>query len=456
MNARSLVVVALAAPFLFSMSVGCSTESDDRPPANVIIVVVDALRADHVGVYGYGRGTTSEIDRLAQTALVFENGYSNATFTFPSTASLFTSTLPTVHRITWSPEHQEKIRRLSDQYTLLPEVFHDAGYRTGLLTFPGWVTPTANYMQGVDVRVESERSDDDLLAKAREFIDGSGSQPFFLYLHFIDMHDYFFPSHLFGGADPSKLGLSDSLLTLKDMEISQAYDALAYQLNQPGRLTDRDLEYLIEHYDRRLRNTDRVIGELARHLEDQGMLDRTFIVLTADHGEQFLEHGRLVHGADGFYNEVIHIPYIISNPLEFDGPIMVSTPVTSIDIGPTVLDLVGLGAPIEFQGESFADGRDQDRVVFATDGRTWKAISRDWSYIVSEAKNREELYNLASDPGESVNLVSERPDMVEIGRRQVSQMQQRSAAHVYLSIDVEEIDMPKEQEEALRSLGYVE
>jgi arylsulfatase A-like enzyme len=311
-------------------------------------------------------------------------------------------------------------------------------------------------MQGVDVRVESERSDEDLLAKAREFIDDTGSQPFFLYLHFIDMHDYFFPGHLFEGVDPEKLGLSDGLVALRDMEISQAYDALAQQLNQPGRLTQRDVEYLIGLYDRRLQATDRVIGELARYLQSRDLLGSTILAITADHGEQFLEHGRLVHGADAFYNEVIHIPFIVSNPRLYDVPRRVETPVSCIDFGPTLLDLVGLESPPQFQGESFADGRDQDRVVFATDGRTWKAISRDWSYIVSKAKNREELYNLASDPGESIDLASERPDMVELGRRVVSEMKAKCAAHEYLAIDIEEVMMPKEQEEALRSLGYVE
>jgi arylsulfatase A-like enzyme len=453
---RAWVLVPILA---LGVLAACSRDragAESEHPRNVVIVVVDALRADHLGCYGYDHDTTPEIDRIAERGIVFSNAYSNATFTFPSTASLFTATLPVVHRITHDPKHQELIRRLSDEYVLLTEVFHDAGYRTGLLTFPGWVSPTANYMQGVDVRVESERSDTDLLARAREFISDSRDGRFFLYLHFIDMHDYWFPSHLFAGVDPYELGLSEDLVSLRGKERSKAYDALAYKLNEPGRLTSRDIEYLIEVYDRRLRGTDRVIGDLVRHLDDEGLLGDTLLVITSDHGEQFGEHNRLVHGADAFYNEVIHIPFIISNPRLFDGTTRASAPVTCIDFGPTLLDMVGLEVPSVFQGESLVNRLDEDRVVFACDGRTWKAINKEWSYILSEAKQREELYHLTTDPGETVNLVQENPDMALLGRGVIEDMRAACKKHAYLSIRIDQIEMSEEQRERLRSLGYID
>ena len=426
------------------------------PPKNVIIVVVDALRADKLGCYGSMAELSPEIDRLARLGLVFSAAYSNATFTFPSTASLFTSTQPPVHRITHDPKREEMLRRLSDAYVLLPEVYKAAGYTTGLLTFPGWVSPTANYLQGVDVRAESERSDTDLLRLANNFISDHADRPFFLYLHFIDMHDYWFPQHLFDGVDPETTELSPSLLSLANMKIPEAYETLAKVLNQPGGLTNRDLQHLQDVYDRRLTDTDRVIGELARHVADANLTDETLIVITSDHGEQFLEHGRLVHGGDAFYNELIHIPFVVSNPRLYPKTITSSTPMTSIDFAPTLLDLMGLDIPDIYQGESLADRHDEDRVVFATDGRTWKALNREWSYIVSEALGREELYNLVADPGETENLADREPEIVEMGRNQVLQMIAECAQHPYLAINVDEIEMPDEQMERLRSLGYVE
>lgn len=419
-------------------------------------MVIDALRADKLGCYGSTAGLTPEIDELAERAIVFRNAYSNATFTFPSTASLFTSTLPPVHRITHDEKRQEMLRRLSDHYVLLPEVFKEGGYTTALLTFPGWVSPTANYLQGVDVHSESERSDTDLLRLADSFVSEHADGPFFLYLHFIDMHDYWFPQHLFDGIDPGALGLSDSFRSLQHMKIPEAYEALAKNLNTPGVLTDRDLDHLQSVYDRRLVDTDRVIGELAERLDSLGLAETTLLVITADHGEQFGEHGRLVHGGDAFYNELIRIPMIVSNPALFPERVVATTPMTSIDLGPTLLDLADLPIPDAFQGESLVGRTDDERVVFATDGRTWKAMSREWSFILSEVLGREELYNLASDPGETRNLVDERYDMVQIGRRHVQQMRAVCSQHPYLSLNVDEVVMDDEQMERLRSLGYVE
>lgn len=454
---RHLLVVSL----VLALASACGRTAVDSSPdtevrRNVVIVVVDALRADKLGCHGSEAGLTPEIDRLAQRALVFKNAYSNATFTFPSTASLFTSTLPPVHRITHDEKRQEMLRRLSDHYVLLPEVFKEGGYTTALLTFPGWVSPTANYLQGVDVHSESERSDTDLLRLANEFISAHADGPFFLYLHFIDMHDYWFPQHLFDGVDPEALGLSEAFISLRGMKIPEAYEALAKTLNQPGVLTGRDLEYLQSVYDRRLRDTDRVIGQLADHLGALGLTDNTLLVITSDHGEQFGEHGRLVHGGDAFYNELIHIPVVVSNPVLFPERVVATTPMTSIDLGPTLLDLVGLPVPEVFQGESLVDRIDSERVVYATDGRTWKAISREWSFILSEVLGREELYHTANDPGETRNLADERSDMVQVGRRHIQQMRGVCAQHPYLAINVDEVVMDDEQMERLRSLGYID
>jgi arylsulfatase A-like enzyme len=454
-SSRSIVLLVA----MLAGTAACAPPADDvpwprEPVRNVVVVVVDALRADHLGCYGYPGETTPSIDLLADNALVFANAYSNATYTFPSTASMFTATLPVVHRIDWNEKRQERIRRLSDEYLLLTEVFHEAGFRTGLLTFPGWVSPTANYMQGVDVRIESERNDRDLLKRAFDFISASAGVRFFLYLHFIDMHDYYHPGNLFAGVDPASSGLSEGLLELRGMTNRQAYMTLARELR--GKLSERDLEHLISVYDERLRDTDRLIGELARHLHDLGLRDDTLLVITSDHGEQFQEHGRLVHGGDAFYNEVLRIPFIVNNPRLFPSTTRATTPISSIDFGPTVLDLAGLDVPAVFQGEPIAGRPDEDRPVFATDGRTWKETTRGWSFIVSLEKQREELYRLTDDPGETINLVGEETAAVRQMREHVEQMVRACNAHPYRSIEIDEVDLPDEQRERLRALGYVD
>lgn len=431
-------------------------QQQPEKPTNVILVIVDALRADRLGCYGSEDGFTPEIDALARNGLLFTSAYSNATFTFPSTASLFTSTLPPVHRISHDPKRAEMMRQLSNAYVLLPEVFKDAGYTTALITFPGWVSPTANYLQGVDVWTESERSDTELLQASESFITEHADEPFFLYLHFIEMHDYYHSEHLFGDADLDELEISDNLKSLAGMKPSKAYDILAKVLNQPGGLTEADLAYMQAAYGRGLVETDRVIGELARHLESLGLTDSTVLAITADHGEQFGEHGRLVHGGDAYYNELIHIPFVVSNPRLYPEPVVATTPITSIDFAPTLLDLVGLSSPSVFQGEDMAHRYDEDRVVFATDGRTWKALNREWSYIYSKPKKREELYNLVDDPGETKNVLADYPEVAAAGRAQIKQMMAESLKHPYLALEVGEVKMDEEQIERLRSLGYLE
>lgn len=422
---------------------------------NVILVVVDALRADMLGCYGSDRNLTPHIDTLAARSALFERAYSNGTFTYPSTASLFTSTLQPVHRITHNPKRQAQLRAMSDGYQLITESFHDAGYRTGLLTTTGWVTPTANYMQGVDERIESARSDLDLLAEAKAFITRDSDRPFFLYLHFVDMHDYFMPRHLFAGATEADLArLSPALLATRDATPREAYRKLAHEL--PAVATPADLEFLQAAYGRGLRETDAIIGQLEDAIAAAGLCDQTVLALTADHGEQFLEHDRLVHGGDGFYNEVLHIPLVIAGvPAELRGT-RNGTPVSSIDIAPTLLALVGLPAAPEYQGDNVLRLDDPARIVFATDVWTWKAIDTDWSLIRSRKFDRLELYDLRQDPGETTNLaVSQSAELARMSTA-IEAMQARCREHPYMSLSVDEVEMPQDQQERLRALGYLD
>jgi arylsulfatase A-like enzyme len=388
--------------------------------------------------------------------VLFANAYSNATFTFPSTASLFTSTQPEVHRITYDAERQDRLKRLSDAYVLVTEVAHDHGYRTALVTFEGWLSPTANYLQGVDVWVEGSRADDDLAAGARAFISESTGQPFFLYLHFVDMHDYFFPEHLFAGLEPGGGGLSPALWSLAGREPMEAYAYLVDELSRPGALSAADLAHLVAVYDRRLAHTDRAIASVVDHLARLGLTDSTIVAVTADHGEQFLEHGTLVHGGSAFYNELIHVPLVVANPVLFPAAVRASTPATSIDLAPTLLDLVGIAAPPEFQGESLVGRWDEDRVVIAQNEKTRKAISRRFSYIVGFTPPREELYDLAADPGETANLVSDRPQVVARLRATLRAGLEAAKLHPYQAVMVDDIAMPAELRSALESLGYLE
>jgi len=461
----------LVAPLILAATGCAGPQTEQGPPAipggNVILVIVDALRADHVGCYRPDQqpSITPRIDQLAQHALVFDRAYSTTSITVSSTASLFTSTLFPVHRITHPAESDGTMRRLSDRFLMMPEVFHQAGYSTGLVVNRGWVSTTANYKQGVDEHIEVSRNDRAILAKAELFIADHKDDPFFLYVHLITMHDYFHPDHLFAGSDPVEAGVSPALLDLRGATAREVYVKLVNDLSQPGRLTPTDLAYLEGAYDRLLAETDQVIGELADGLKELGLADRTVLAIAADHGEQFLEHGRLVHGSSAYYQEVVHIPLIIHSPTLFKTSRHVGTPASSIDIAPTLQALVGLDtAPVQM-GESLLrfindegghDDAQDERVVFVANEDTWKAISPRWSLILSDVHQREELYDLAADPGETVNLAADRPEVLEQMRAAITAMQARCRAHPYSDIGVDEVEMDADQKEALRALGYVD
>lgn len=433
---------------------GRSPEAPSRP--NVLVLLVDALRADRLSCYGAPSGLTPEIDRLAQHGVRFTRAYANAPSTVASVASLFTATPPPVHRITAAPTdtEEEELSALPEAYLSAPEVFQAHGYRTFMITTSGWVTPEAGYGQGVDEYLLTERADREVIAATIELLRRPPQEPFFLYAHLLDLHDYYHSDALFPPGVPLPDGISDALRGLRGQTPSQIYRALR---SEPGRFTPADARFLLATYDRRLRDTDRLIGRLLSALRDTGLRQRTLVVLTADHGEQFLEHGHLVHGGDGFYDEVLRVPLIMATP---DGARTGTedTLTSLIDVVPTLLDLLGLDRPAPYQGRSVFAPERLDRPVLATNGRTWKLVDQRWSYIFSRRYEREELFDLQEDPGESRNLIErEAPVAAEMRRLLASQLRE-SRRHPYVTevTTIPRVQMSDQVTGTLRSLGYLD
>jgi len=429
-----------------------------EPPRNVIVILVDALRSDRLGVYGHAGGTSPNIDRLAGSAYVYENAYSTSTWTVPAVASLFTGTLPVVHRIDRPPNDQYAFSVLHDAYLLASEVFRANGFVTGMITTIGWVSEMAGYGQGVDELIWTDRSDASLVSRAREFITKHREDRFHLYLHLIDLHDYYDPERIFSVVDLDRLDDDSALFEVKGMSREDSYYHLNRVLGPEGRLTSSDIDWLLEVYDRELSRTDEQIGLLIDHLRNEGLLEKTIIVVTADHGEQFMEHGALFHGNDAFYNNVLRVPLIIAVPGLLREPKPVRAPVSLIDVYPTLFDLLGIPPADPYQGAIVLEDADREREVYATDGNVWKVITLDHSYITG-SPGREELYDLGDDPGEESNLVH-REGMAPVRadlRRRLQDMRDACAKHPYLQTLAEPgtTAMSEEERKALESLGYI-
>jgi len=166
-----------------------------QKPDNVILIVIDAMRADHLSFTGYARKTTPVIDSLVENAAVCQNAYSQSNWTCPSMASLFSGTYPLVHKVyNLLSKIQQHLSTLPEKLTIIPEFLKEHGFYTGGITSLGWVSPETNY-QGFDEFKIVRRKDEKITQKTIQFIKKNKDRKFFLYLHYLDLHDYFWPQH---------------------------------------------------------------------------------------------------------------------------------------------------------------------------------------------------------------------------------------------------------------------
>ena len=418
----------------------------ERNDLNVVFILIDTLRADRMGAYGYERATTPNMDALAARGIRFENVESQSSWTKASMASLWSGL---------SPEQTGVVRffhALPDEVPLPAEILSEEGYRTAGIWRNGWVATNFGFGRGFDlyyrptpnrpagnVRRHSpsshglEGTDLDSTQAGLEFILGSRDERFFLYLHYMDVHQYLYTdsSPIFGSS-------------------------------------------FSDFYDSALHWVDQNIGLLIDSLAAEGLLDNTVIVIASDHGEAFFEHGGEGH-ARNLYWEVQNVPLIIAPPLAIEGGVVVEEPVANIDIWPTLLDLLGLPELANAEGRSLlplvlAAGDAgpppsdlQGRALFAQLDRGWGNSDDDPDEIVSirrepyrfiysrEHPENSELFDHTSDPGEQENLSGTETELVESMSQEVQNFFSRSER----SWEVPEVEMDEMMRAQLRALGYV-
>jgi len=367
---------------------------------NLVFVVIDTLRADRIHSYGYPRETSPVMDHLANTGIRFARTISQSSWTKVSMASLWTGTWPNRNGISrWS-------HSLPNEVTMPAEIFQQAGFETAGIWRNGWVAPTFGFQQGFDHYVRPQPSagperfqkrtpsasqlvgtDEDLTMSAVEFLRAYGHQRFFLYLHYMDVHQY-------------------------------AYDEISGKFGTS----------YSDVYDNSIHWVDRNIGAVLKELQQRDLQRKTVIVVAADHGEGFREHGLEGH-AKTLYREVAEVPFIISLPFELSPGIVVPQTVANVDIWPTVLDLFGLPALEGADGisllplvEAAANGETPayDRPVFSEIDRSWGRPSADPDVLVAVtqgpyramrplAAGKElevEYFDHTQDPWEAKNLAA--------------------------------------------------
>jgi arylsulfatase A-like enzyme len=397
---------------------------------NVLLITVDSLRPDHLGCYGYGRNTTPNIDRLSHRGVVFENAFAQAPWTSAALLSLLTSLYPQVHGV------ETRDRFLAPQQTTPIEILKEKGY---LVPGISYIHTVLNYSNlGFDV-VEKPTS---WQARDEEYqlidwLQKNHKQRFFLWHHFYAPHLPYDPPSPF---DKFYRELSGELSGQLQEKIKMVRSKPVLRKGSVE-FKKGELPFIIALYDGEIRFTDAQIGRVLDKLEELNLMEKTIIVITADHGEEFLEHGFLGHAstslAGTLYDEVLRIPLIIYHPAWHRKKI-ISHPVEALDIMPTVFQLLSIEPPAGlFQGKSLVglieSGIPYKNRTFATTdpggyqspegglGRLFSIRTDAWKLVYSLQRDsfRYELYNLIEDPLEKNNVIKKNP---EIFRRLKSQL----------------------------------
>ncbi len=420
---------------------------------NVLLISLDTLRADHLHVYGYERKVSPRIDDFAAKAVRFERAYSHAPWTAPAHASMLTSLYPTALGIERFPETGS----IADRVETMAEFFKAHGYSTHAVTEGGYVHARFGFDQGFDYYFQSAKHVDHGVKEAIKWIDKHGQERFFFFFHTYDVHRYAPPDEYY-----RKFSRKASPRLATDPDLARKVQSFKNE-EFVSSLTDDDLSFLIDLYDASIFWVDRHVGILLEYLDRKGLLSKTVVAVTSDHGEEFIERGRTGHGYS-HYEEQISIPMIIHHPdIE---PGVRKTMFRHIDLLPTLAEAVGLQSRPEWLGESLylclkngdsAAGADK-RFNFSECGHSpFKAIqSLRWKLIASDDAGKAWLYDLKGDPGELNEMQDENEDIVRqlgmlMGKINKANITLKSA---FGGEGVKREDLPKELLDQLRELGY--
>lgn len=466
---------------------------------NVVLLTVDCLRADRLGIMGHSYGLTPNLDSLASQSTVFTQAFAVGPRTAESFPAILASTYPLTINADW---------HLPEELTTLAEILQCAGYATAAFHSNPYLSLNLGYGKGFDSfwdSMETTSAVSKLASRARSIIgrestlyrflrrlarrfeakteisyytraeevnnraiDWLQSQqpPFFLWLHYMDLHYPLNPPVSFvqrvrpGGVPKA-----------------QQADIVARSLEKPESITEAETQVLKDLYNAGLLYVDEGIGNLLNVLKQLDLFDDTFIFVTADHGEEFLEHGSFGHGIkihllkEGYpilklYDELLHVPLVLRSPASKVPPREILSLVSLIDLAPTLVDLLGIKAADDWQGVSLlplltGEADQLSEGVFSEyavrgENERWPIVSyrtQKWKFIYDGIRQRHELYNLECDPAEQNNIYSAQPlilsELEFAVRQHLADVRGEAPQTTGWG-------MTPEMAERLRGLGYIE
>ncbi len=444
----------LLSSLLAALLSSCSRGAKIPRPEHIIVITIDALRPDHLGGYGYARDISPNIDGLARRGVVFLNAYANAPWTKPSVASLFSSLPPNIHRTV------DRDHALPDQVQTMAEMLKESGYFTSFFNGGNPLIHECRFDQGFDFYQYQETLDSaGVVGSVSSFLSQTQGKSLFIYIHLMDLH---LPYHLHDGnrelAARAPRNFIPGQFERRDVREPTAR----------GELSGDEKAYLVALYDEQIRYSDKTVGQLVALFQAAGLLDRSLLILTSDHGEEFWDHDNYEH-AHSLYEEVLRVPLIMV--YEHLPALRLNSRVRLVDILPSVMELAEPGFKRgEMAGDSvwrYLRKDDGNRSVFA--GGTLHGdekfclIKNGWKIILNtkdmttnrpligfRAEDAVELYDLKTDPQERHNL---RDDQAKILAGLLKEL--GALVNTESPIQARKQIIDKKTAERLKSLGYL-
>jgi arylsulfatase A-like enzyme len=429
---------------------------------NLILISLDTLRRDHVGCYGYERDTTPALDALAARSLRFDNAFSVQPWTLTAHMTMLTGLLPSVHGLSTESGLPRGIPTLAD-------LLKPAGYVTlGVADQIAYFEPRFGYARGFDVYEQLIDRADRKVDRIVDLVDDAGGRPFFLFAHFYDAHSDWNRLPYEAAPDdqaalaPWYAGDADAWCTPEGLCGSKM---LLDLYERDAKLAGEELARLIDLYDAGVRSLDREIGRLIDALERRGRMEDTVILITADHGEEFFDHGKPLHGR--CFDECLNVPFLLYVPPSIRargaGSAGGSTGALAslVDVPATFLDLAGLPPPDVHQGVSLAPlargeelERERDAVVIEQIGGLRGLRGKRWSLVPHGSKRL--LFDVANDPGQTVDLVG--PEHADVLGEMRARLEAEEAAADVLrarfASEAVDVELSDQERALLRNLGY--
>lgn len=436
---------------------GASTNGTDCTDCNVILISIDTLRADHLSVYGYRRPTTPHLEEFAEDGIVFENAYHTGGGTLPSHLSILTSLYPITHGVT-----TKNAKPLHDDWTTLSETLSDAGYATAAFVDGGWMRAKFGFDQGFDVFEDEADGFTDNLPRAEDWLRRHGNERFFLLLHTFDVHskkrraydcpgDY--PFRYVKGLNTEFDGCKDGRCATELFKWVNA-EVEAGRLNASEYFSPEEVDYFSSLYDGCINYVDDQLHGFFQFLRELELYESSLIIITSDHGEEFLERGKFIHDHGG-YEEIAHIPLLVKLPFSPVRGVRVPHLAATVDLMPTVLRILGVPRPGQVQGVSLLPAIVDDRPP-RSEVHIYGVLCTDrWKYF----RHRKELYDLEADPEERNNLYASHPEVAQSLEARLSTRldadHQLREAFLEGRLPAAGVELTGEEREELEALGYL-